>query len=79
MLLQDQAIPQPNLVGLSSEYLSREGAFLMDCGDIMYLFVGQNVSPEFCSDILDAPDFASIPEGQVSYPSMKMVFKKGVV
>ncbi|XP_071496499.1 protein transport protein Sec24A-like isoform X1 [Diadema antillarum] len=70
LLINDQAIPQPGLIGLSSEYLSRDGAFLMDCGDAMYLFVGQTISPEFCQDVLDVPNFASIPEGMMELPEL---------
>lgn len=32
--LNDTLVPQPHLLHLSSESLSRDGAFLMDCGSV---------------------------------------------
>lgn len=70
LLYKDNEVPQPALVGLSSEYVNRDGAYLMDRGDVMYLFVCREVSPEFLSSVLDVPDFQSIPDGMVSSISL---------
>ncbi|XP_072038207.1 protein transport protein Sec24A-like isoform X2 [Amphiura filiformis] len=70
LLISDQAIPQPPIIGLSSEYISRSGAYLMDCGDMMYLFVNREVTPQWCSEVLDVPDFRSIPEGMTELPEL---------
>ncbi|XP_038061133.1 protein transport protein Sec24A-like isoform X2 [Patiria miniata] len=70
ILVNDQSIPQPPLIGLSSEYINRNGAYLMDCGDAMYLFVNREVSIAFCLEILDTPNFRSIPEGMTELPEL---------
>lgn len=36
--VNDRVVPQPPLQKLSAERLTREGAFLMDCGSVSYLF-----------------------------------------
>ena len=66
LLISDQSVPQPPIIGLSSEYINRNGAYLMDCGDQMLLFVNREVTPQWCQEVLDVPDFQSIPEGMVS-------------
>lgn len=40
--LNDTVVPQPHLLHLSAERLSRDGAFLMDCGNVSF----QNHSSE---------------------------------
>ncbi|XP_071952334.1 protein transport protein Sec24A-like isoform X2 [Antedon mediterranea] len=68
---KDVDVPQPPLLGLSSEYLSRNGAFLMDTGDMMFLFVQAAISPQFCQDILDCPDYSSISESTMELPVLE--------
>lgn len=36
--VNDRVVPQPPLQKLSAEKLTREGAFLMDCGSVSYWF-----------------------------------------
>lgn len=36
--VNDRVVPQPPLQKLSAEKLTREGAFLMDCGSVRYQF-----------------------------------------
>lgn len=59
-------IPKPPLLQLSSANIDRHGAYLMDVGNDLYLMVGGAISDQFCQDILDKPNFMSIPEGMVS-------------
>ncbi|XP_022080960.1 protein transport protein Sec24A-like isoform X2 [Acanthaster planci] len=70
ILVNDQSVPQPPLLGLSSEYVSRNGAYLMDCGDALYLFINRDVSIAFCMEVLDVPNFRSIPEGMTELPEL---------
>ncbi|XP_046551665.1 protein transport protein Sec24A-like isoform X2 [Haliotis rubra] len=61
-------IPKPPLLQLSSANIDRHGAYIMDVGTDLYLMVGGAVSDQFCQDILDKPNFMSIPEGMNDLP-----------
>ncbi|XP_067672447.1 protein transport protein Sec24A-like isoform X2 [Haliotis asinina] len=61
-------IPKPPLLQLSSANIDRHGAYIMDVGNDLYLMVGGAVSDQFCQDILDKPNFMSIPEGMNDLP-----------
>lgn len=37
--LNDTIVPQPHLIHLTAENFSRDGAFLMDCGNVSFHFV----------------------------------------
>ena len=60
------AVPQPPRLHLSAEKLDSHGAFLMDAGDHMMMYVGHNISSEFCSAVLGVPAFSHIPEEMVN-------------
>lgn len=64
--VNDRVVPQPPLQKLSAEKLTREGAFLMDCGSIFYIWIGKSCDSNFIEDVLGYPDFASIPQKMVS-------------
>ncbi|XP_033643820.1 protein transport protein Sec24A-like [Asterias rubens] len=70
ILINDQSVPQPPILGLTSEYIERNGAYLLDCGDAMILFVNRAISISFCMEILDVPNFQSIPEEMVDLPEL---------
>ncbi|KAM9849631.1 protein transport protein Sec24B [Aulostomus maculatus] len=59
--LNDTLVPQPHLLHLSAERLSRDGAFLMDCGNVFYLWIGKCCHEMFIRDVLGCPNYASIP------------------
>ncbi|XP_006824913.1 protein transport protein Sec24A-like [Saccoglossus kowalevskii] len=63
----DQTICQPPILSLSSEHLYKNGAYLMDRSDALYLYVMRDVSQEFLNSVLDVPDFQSIPEPMVHF------------
>uniref|UniRef100_A0A674P9P3 SEC24 homolog B, COPII coat complex component n=1 Tax=Takifugu rubripes TaxID=31033 RepID=A0A674P9P3_TAKRU len=63
--LNDSVIPQPHLLHLSAERLSRDGAFLMDCGSVFYLWIGKCCNEMFIRDVLGCPNYASIPPNMV--------------
>lgn len=62
----NEEIPQASLIHLSSANIDRQGVYLLDTYDRMYFYVGSAVSDQFCQDVLDVPNFSSIPEGMVS-------------
>lgn len=58
--------PQPPRLHLSAEKLDFRGAFLMDAGDKIFIYIGKNIDAIFCNNVLGVPSYASIPEEMVS-------------
>uniref|UniRef100_A0A8C4ETJ8 SEC24 homolog A, COPII coat complex component n=2 Tax=Dicentrarchus labrax TaxID=13489 RepID=A0A8C4ETJ8_DICLA len=68
--ISERTIPQPILLQLSVEKLSREAAFLMDAGTVMYLWIGRNCNPNFLSQVLGVPSYASVPDNLFMLPEL---------
>ncbi|XP_077434311.1 protein transport protein Sec24B [Vanacampus margaritifer] len=76
--LNDTLVPQPPLLHLSAERLSRDGAFLMDCGSVFYLWVGKCCNEMFIRDVLDYPNYASIPPNMTCIPELQTLLSERV-
>ncbi|XP_037365460.1 protein transport protein Sec24B isoform X2 [Talpa occidentalis] len=68
--VNDRVVPQPPLQKLSAEKLTREGAFLMDCGSVFYIWIGKGCDSNFIEDVLGYPNFASIPQKLTHLPEL---------
>lgn len=68
--INDRTIPQPPILQLSVEKLSRDGAFLMDAGSVLMLWVGRNCSQNFLSQVLGVQNYASIPQTMTDLPEL---------
>nr|XP_034814885.1 protein transport protein Sec24B isoform X4 [Pan paniscus] len=68
--VNDRVVPQPPLQKLSAEKLTREGAFLMDCGSVFYIWVGKGCDNNFIEDVLGYTNFASIPQKMTHLPEL---------
>ena len=44
-------VPHPDRLQLSAEHVSLNGAYLLDCGDQMLLFLGKVLQPFFCEKV----------------------------
>ncbi|XP_067153706.1 protein transport protein Sec24B isoform X4 [Apteryx mantelli] len=66
--VNDKVVPQPPIQKLSAEKLTREGAFLMDCGSIFYIWIGKNCNNNFIKDVLGYPNYASVPQKMTQLP-----------
>lgn len=64
--IEGKICPQPPRLHLSAERLDSRGVFLLDAGDKIYIYVGKNINPVFCSAVLGVSAFTSIPEELVS-------------
>ncbi|CAN9514521.1 unnamed protein product [Ophioblennius macclurei] len=76
--LNDTVVPQPRLLHLSAERLSRDGAFLMDCGNVFYLWIGKSCNQMFIRDVLGCPDHASIPPNMSHIPELQTLLSQRV-
>ncbi|RVE64240.1 hypothetical protein OJAV_G00144640 [Oryzias javanicus] len=68
--INERTIPQPRLLQLSVEKLNRDGAFLMDAGTVMYLWIGRNCHPNFLTQVLGVPNSSSVPENLYLLPEL---------
>ncbi|XP_034038085.1 protein transport protein Sec24B isoform X2 [Thalassophryne amazonica] len=68
--LNDAVVSQPHLLHLSAEWLSRDGAFLMDCGNAFYLWISKCCSDLFIRDVLGCPDYTSVPPNMTVVPEL---------
>ncbi|XP_066502177.1 protein transport protein Sec24A isoform X3 [Hoplias malabaricus] len=68
--ISDRIIPQPRMLQLSVEKLNRDGAFLMDAGSDMYLYVGRNCSPTFLRQVLGVQDYLNVPVNMNQLPEL---------
>ncbi|XP_001606431.1 protein transport protein Sec24A [Nasonia vitripennis] len=68
--IDGQLNPQPERLHLSAEKLDSRGAFLLDHGDQMLLYVGKNIHASFCYNVLGVSSFAAIPEEMYGLPEL---------
>ena len=66
-------MPQPPLLQLSSANTDRHGAYLMDTGEHMILWLGAAISDKFCQDVLEKSNFATVPDNMV-YLHISLIF-----
>ena len=78
----DAKVPKPPILHLSSANVDSHGAYIMDTFDHIFMYVGKTVSEKFIQDVLDQPNFMSIPEGMVSnwdlYDMVKVISNNAV-
>uniref|UniRef100_A0A8C5SH44 SEC24 homolog B, COPII coat complex component n=1 Tax=Laticauda laticaudata TaxID=8630 RepID=A0A8C5SH44_LATLA len=68
--VNDRVVPQPPLQRLSAEKLTREGAFLMDCGLVIYIWLGRSCDNNFIKDVLGYPNYLSVPQKLTQLPEL---------
>lgn len=60
----------PPITPLTTTQLDRHGAYIMDCGDYLYLYLGSSISDAFCVNLLNVKSFACTMEGQIKLPPL---------
>lgn len=68
--INDRTVPQPPILQLSVEKLSRDGAFLMDAGSVLMLWVGKNCGQNFLHQVLGVENYALIPQNMTDLPEL---------
>ncbi|XP_051897315.1 protein transport protein Sec24B-like [Pristis pectinata] len=56
-----ETIKRPALMPLSAESLTLEGAFLIDCGHVLYIWVARHCNTGFLGDVLGVTSYTSLP------------------
>ncbi|XP_034933774.1 protein transport protein Sec24A [Chelonus insularis] len=68
--IEGRLCPQPPRLHLSAEKLDFRGAFLMDAGDRIFIYIGKNIDPMFCNNVLGVPSYSAIPEEMYELPEL---------
>ncbi|XP_060936094.1 protein transport protein Sec24B isoform X2 [Limanda limanda] len=76
--LNDTVVPQPHLLHLAGERLTKDGAFLMDCGNVFYLWIGKCCNEMFIRDVLGCSNYASIPPNMSHIPELQTTLSERV-
>jgi len=63
--------PDPPLLQLSCSQLERHGAYLMDTGTKIYLFLCSGLTEHFCQNVFGKSNFQGIPDGMVEIPEFE--------
>ncbi|XP_069741652.1 protein transport protein Sec24B-like [Narcine bancroftii] len=64
-------LKRPSLIPLSAEALTLEGAFLIDCGNVLYIWVGRHCNAGFLDDVLGVTNYTSLPGTVTLLPSLE--------
>ncbi|CAG5084247.1 Similar to SEC24B: Protein transport protein Sec24B (Homo sapiens) [Cotesia congregata] len=65
--------PQPQRLHLTAEKLDFRGAFLLDAGDKIYIYIGKNIDSLFCTNVLGVSCYSAIPEEMYDLPELNTV------
>lgn len=68
--INDKTIPQPPILQLSVEKLNRDGAYLMDAGTIMLLWVGRNCGQNFITQVLGVANYSALTQDMTQLPEL---------
>ncbi|XP_075065860.1 protein transport protein Sec24A [Mixophyes fleayi] len=68
--INDKTIPQPPILQLSVEKLSRDGAYLMDAGTIMLLWVGRSCGQNFLTQVLGVANYSAVSQDMTLLPEL---------
>ncbi|XP_067928230.1 protein transport protein Sec24A-like isoform X2 [Watersipora subatra] len=68
---EETIIPQPPRLPANSCSIDRHGAFILDAGSYLYMWIGSAINPEFCAQVFGKPDFGSIPDGLYELPELE--------
>ncbi|KAM4748180.1 protein transport protein Sec24A [Rhinophrynus dorsalis] len=68
--INDRTIPQPPILQLSVEKLNRDGAYVMDAGSMLLLWVGRNCGQNFFTQVLGVSNYSSMPQEMTQLPEL---------
>jgi protein transport protein SEC24 len=62
----ENGVVLPPSLNLTSERLERHGLFLIEDGQNIFLWVGQEAVPQLVMDVFDLPNYQELKGGKVS-------------
>ncbi|CAG8554291.1 7755_t:CDS:10 [Diversispora eburnea] len=69
-------MPQP--LNLSSEKLDRSGAYLLEDGQNIFIWIGRQVDPRLCADLLNVRSYEEVRAGKTTLPQLDNLFSQRV-
>ncbi|CAG8709270.1 14480_t:CDS:10, partial [Acaulospora morrowiae] len=69
-------MPQP--MNLSSEKFERNGAYLLEDGQNIFIWIGRQVSPQLCADLLNANSYEEVRSGKATLPQLDNPFSQRI-
>ncbi|XP_038210200.1 protein transport protein Sec24A [Zerene cesonia] len=67
----DEQLPHPPRMQLTSERINLNGAYLLDDGETMMIYVCNAVSPAFLSEVFGVTAFSQLPDEAMSIPKLE--------
>ncbi len=62
---------RPPQLHCSAQFTDRTGAYLVDCGEYLYLSVGENVSRQFLEEVFGVSDYSQLDDGILELPPLQ--------
>ncbi|XP_060080427.1 protein transport protein Sec24A-like isoform X2 [Ylistrum balloti] len=66
----EEEIANPVRLHLSSANVDRQGVYLLDAYDVIYLYVGSAINNQYCQDVFNVPNYQSITDGLIDLPEL---------
>ncbi|BEI85015.1 hypothetical protein CcaverHIS002_0504160 [Cutaneotrichosporon cavernicola] len=76
--ISEEGVVMPPALNLTSERLERHGLFLIEDGQNMFLWVGQEAVPRLIQDVFDLPSYAELQGGKATLPTLDNTFNQRV-
>ncbi|KAG9294277.1 hypothetical protein G9A89_021636 [Geosiphon pyriformis] len=73
-----EGIIMPRPLNLSSEKLERHGAYLLEDGQNIFIWIGRDVSPQLCIDLLGVRSYDEIRGGKITLQLLETSFSQRV-
>ncbi|CAK5261974.1 unnamed protein product, partial [Mycena citricolor] len=74
----EQGVIMPPALPLTSERLERHGLFLIEDGQVIFLWVGRDAVPQLIMDVFDLPNYDSLRGGKTTLPLLDNPFSQRV-
>lgn len=74
----EQGVIMPPAMNLTSERLERHGLFLIEDGQNIFLWVGQEAVPRLIQDVFDLNSYADLQGGKYTLPQLENPFNQRV-
>merc|ERR1712117_331334 len=68
---EGQPVAQPDRLQLSAEHVAMHGAYLLDCGDQLLLFLGKVLQPFFCEKMFGVSKPIDVDENLTDLPELE--------
>lgn len=77
-LPSEQGIILPPVLNLNSRFLESHGLYLLDNGQIQFLYIGRDAVPRLLQDVFDVSDIEHVKAGKGSLPLLENPFSERV-